>query len=128
MAREYRIPVVLFHDGTGGNIENTRRRGYSKIPNYRSWADEMALLGIAPVVAGIMGSVAGGPAGRAMLSHWSIMPKGTAEIFAGGPPLVKRALGTELTKQELGATLLIAIRRVLNGEKYVSPTIRAGLA
>ena len=65
MAKEYRIPLVLFHDGVGGNIENTINRGYSKIPNYRNWADEMALLGTVPVVAGVMGSVAGGPAGRA---------------------------------------------------------------
>jgi acetyl-CoA carboxylase carboxyltransferase component len=104
MAKEYRIPLVLFHDGAGGNIENTINRGFSKIPNYRSWADEMALLGTVPVVAGVMGSVAGGPAGRAMLSHWSIMPKGTAELFAAGPGVVKRAVGAELTKQELGGS------------------------
>ena len=104
LAKEYRIPLVLFHDGAGGNIENTLRRGYSKIPNYRSWANEMELLGIVPVVAGVMGSVAGGPAGRAMLSHWSIMPKETAEMFAAGPVVVKRALGREITKQELGGS------------------------
>lgn len=104
LAKEYRIPLVLFHDGAGGNIENTLRRGYSKIPNYRSWATEMELLGIVPVVAGVMGSVAGGPAGRAMLSHWSIMPQETAELFAAGPPVVKRALGRVLTKQELGGS------------------------
>ena len=104
LAKEYRIPLVLFHDGAGGNIENTIRRGYSKIPNYRSWADEMELLGTVPVVAGVMGSVAGGPAGRAMLSHWSIMPKDTAEIFAAGPAVVKRAIGLEMTKQELGGS------------------------
>lgn len=108
MAKEYRIPLVLFHDGAGGNIENTINRGYSKIPNYRSWADEMECLATVPVVAGVMGSVAGGPAGRAMLSHWSIMPKGTAEIFAAGPTVVKRAIGVDLTKQELGGSKLHA--------------------
>ena len=104
MAKEYRLPLVLFHDGAGGNIENTINRGYSKIPNYRSWADEMECLATVPVVAGVMGSVAGGPAGRAMLSHWSIIPKDTAEIFAAGPTVVKRALGVEMTKQELGGS------------------------
>lgn len=104
MAKEYRVPLVLFHDGAGGNIENTIRRGYSKIPNFRSWANEMELLGTVPVVAAVMGSVAGGPAGRAMLSHWSIMPKGTAEMFVAGPAVVKRALGADLTKQELGGS------------------------
>lgn len=33
-----------------------------------------------------------------------------------------------LTKQEMTETLLIAIRRVLDGQKYVSPKIVAGLA
>ena len=33
-----------------------------------------------------------------------------------------------VTKQEMSETMLIAIRRVLNGEKYVSPKIRARLA
>jgi DNA-binding NarL/FixJ family response regulator len=36
--------------------------------------------------------------------------------------------GGYVTKQEMGETVLIAIRRVLNGEKYVSPKIRIGLA
>jgi len=104
MAKEYLLPAVLFHDGAGGNIENTINRGYSKIPNYRSWADEMELLGTVPVVAGVMGSVAGGPAGRAMLSHWSIMPRDTAALFAAGPTVVERAIGAKLTKQELGGS------------------------
>jgi acetyl-CoA carboxylase carboxyltransferase component len=104
LAKEYRVPLVLLHDGAGGNIENTIRRGYSKIPNYRSWANEMELLGIVPVVAGVMGSCAGGTAGRAMLSHWSVMPRNTAELFAAGPAVVKRALGVDLTKQALGGS------------------------
>jgi DNA-binding NarL/FixJ family response regulator len=36
--------------------------------------------------------------------------------------------GGYVTKQEMGATVLIAIRRVLKGEKYVSPRIREDLA
>ena len=32
MATEYRVPLVLLHDGAGGNIENTIRRGYMQIP------------------------------------------------------------------------------------------------
>jgi DNA-binding NarL/FixJ family response regulator len=36
--------------------------------------------------------------------------------------------GGYVTKQELSATVLIAIRRVLKGEKYVSPRIREDLA
>jgi len=38
----------------------------------------------------------------------------------------KAGAGGYVTKQEMGETVLIAIRRVLNGDKYVSPKIRVG--
>jgi hypothetical protein len=37
------------------------------------------------VVCAVMGTVAGGPAGRAMLAHWTIMVRGSSQIFAAGP-------------------------------------------
>jgi acetyl-CoA carboxylase carboxyltransferase component len=62
------------------------------------------LLGIVPVVSAVMGTTAGGPSMRAILSHWSIMVKGTGQIFAAGPPVVERAFGEKLHKDELGGT------------------------
>ena len=35
-------------------------------------------------------------------SHFSVMVRGTTQVFAGGPPLVKRSLGDPITKEELG--------------------------
>jgi acetyl-CoA carboxylase carboxyltransferase component len=55
-----------------------------------------------PVVSAVLGTAAGGPAGRAILSHWSVMVKGTAQVFAAGPPVVERSLGHKITKEELG--------------------------
>jgi acetyl-CoA carboxylase carboxyltransferase component len=104
MAREFRVPTVLLHDGAGGNIENTLRRGYMQIPTWSNDGLEVDLLATVPVVAGIMGSIAGGPASRAMLSHWSVMPRDSAELFIAGPPVVKRAIGLEINKQELGGS------------------------
>jgi len=104
MATEYRVPLVLLHDGAGGNIENTIRRGYMQIPTWLNAAGEVGLTATVPVVAGVMGSVAGGPASRSMLSHWSIMPKDTADFFIAGPPVVKRAIGLDVTKKELGGS------------------------
>ncbi len=47
------------------------------------------------------------------------------------PHYVRRALNAGangyVSKQEIGETLLIAIRCVLDGETYVSPKLRAGL-
>jgi acetyl-CoA carboxylase carboxyltransferase component len=104
MANDFKIPLVLLHDGAGGNIENTIRRGYMQIPTWLNAAGEVGLTATVPVVAGIMGSVAGGPASRAMLSHWSVMPKHSADFFIAGPPVVKRAVGLDITKRELGGS------------------------
>ena len=104
IANEFKVPTVLLHDGAGGNIENTLRRGYMQIPTWSNDGLEVDLLATVPVVAGVMGSVAGGPATRAMLSHWSVMPKKSAQLFIAGPPVVKRAIGLDVTKEELGSS------------------------
>jgi acetyl-CoA carboxylase carboxyltransferase component len=54
-----------------------------------------------PVVAAVLGSVAGAPAVRVGQCHFSVMTK-NSETFVGGPPVVKQALGVEMTKQQLG--------------------------
>ena len=50
----------------------------------------------------VLGSVAGLPAVDACLSHFSLMVKGTSQVFPGGPPVVKAALGLDITKEDLG--------------------------
>ncbi len=104
MATDYQIPLVLLHDGAGGNIANTITRGYMQIPTWLNARGEVELTGLVPVVAGVMGTVAGGPATRTMLSHWSVMPRETADFFIAGPPVVKRAIGLEISKKELGGS------------------------
>jgi acetyl-CoA carboxylase carboxyltransferase component len=106
LAFEYRIPLVNLIDGTGGTVNTARRKGYTVVPGYGQDGCERSteLLGIVPVVSAVMGTTAGGPSMRAILSHWSIMVKGTGQIFAAGPPVVERAFGEKLTKDELGGT------------------------
>ena len=60
------------------------------------------LLGKVPVVCAVLGTAAGGPAGRAILSHWSVMVDGTSQVFAAGPPVVERSLGQKISKEDLG--------------------------
>ena len=62
------------------------------------------LLGEVPVVCAVLGTAAGGPAGRAILSHWSVMVEGSSQIFAAGPPVVERSLGEKLDKEQLGGS------------------------
>jgi len=106
LAYEYRIPLVNLIDGTGGTVNTAKRKGYTTVPGYGLDGCERSteLLGIVPVVSAVMGTTAGGPSMRAILAHWSIMVKGTAQIFAAGPPVVERAFGDKLTKDALGGT------------------------
>ena len=46
-----------------------------------------------PVASAIMGSVAGWPAGLALMSHFTVMVKEQSQIFPSGPPVVERAIG-----------------------------------
>lgn len=104
LAYEYRIPLVNLIDGTGGTVNTAKRKGYTVVPGYGQDGVERSvdLLGIVPVVSAVMGTTAGGPSMRAILAHWSIMVKGTGQIFAAGPPVVERAFGEKLHKDELG--------------------------
>lgn len=102
LAYEYRIPLVNLYHGAGGSVASVRKRGHALYPGSNSSRHFVELLGTVPVVSAVMGTSAGGPAGRAVLSHFSVMVRGTSQLFASGPPVVKRALGTDITKEDLG--------------------------
>ena len=105
LASQYRVPLVRMLEGGGGSVKGSGRKGgtvgepvYSQ-PRFRIIADAM---GEVPVASGAMGAVAGFPAGRLVASHFAVMTRHTAQVLIGGPALVERALGTRLTKDELG--------------------------
>lgn len=102
LAHQYRIPLVNLIDGAGGSVTSIQRRGHSVFPGVHGFERSVQLLGEVPVVCAVMGTAAGGPAGRAILSHWSVMVKDTSQVFAAGPPVVERSLGQKITKEELG--------------------------
>ncbi len=102
LAFNYRIPLVNLIDGAGGTVTTARRRGYTVFPGVDGFERSVQLLGTVPVVCAVMGTAAGGPAGRAILAHWSVMVRGTSQIFAAGPPVVARSLGQEIDKEDLG--------------------------
>lgn len=102
LAYEYRIPLINLIDGAGGSVRSLARRGHANLPGVDTFERATQLLGRVPVLSAVLGSSAGGPAGRAVLSHWSVMAERTSHIFAAGPAVVARALGKEPTKEELG--------------------------
>ena len=111
LACQYRMPLVRLLEGGGGSVKGAGRKGgtvgepvFSE-PRFRIIADAM---GEVPIASGAFGPVAGFPAGRLAASHFAVMSKRTAQVLIGGPALVKRALGVDLTKEELGGALVHA--------------------
>lgn len=106
LAYEYRIPLVNLIDGAGGSVGAVKSRGYTAFPGsgLKGFERSVELLGRVPVVCAVMGTAAGGPAARAVLSHWSVMVRNTSQIFAAGPPVVERATGKPISKEDLGGS------------------------
>ena len=103
LAREYLVPLVLLIEGGGGNVQRIAAEGAPPLfaGNHQFLPAAEAMLYV-PVVGAVLGYAAGGPAGRAVMVHWSVMTKDTAAVFAAGPPVVRRALGEDVTPLELG--------------------------
>lgn len=109
MSLQYGIPCVQLKDGAGANVGGSGgsgRSGYVPFPDGRFWCSDVDMLHTVPVVSAIMGPTAGHVAGRAVFSHFSVMVRGTGQIFPAGPPVVERALGTGVQKNDLGGTTI----------------------
>ena len=111
LACQYRIPLVRLHEGSGGSVTGgggkTGPRALSapvfETPRFASVGRALATV---PVASAALGAVAGLPAVRLVSSHYCVMTRHTAQVLAGGPALVERALGQSVTKDELGGAAL----------------------
>lgn len=101
-AYQYRLPLVNLVDGAGGTVGSIEKRRHTVFPGVHGFERSVSLLGQSPVASAVLGTAAGGPAGRAILSHFSVMIRGSSQIFAAGPPVVKRSLGQTIDKEDLG--------------------------
>ena len=102
LARQERIPLVTILDGAGHRLTDT---GGGRAPNdLLAMAD---LSGHVPMVCLVLGAAAGHSALAAPLSDFVIMAE-YSSMFTGGPPLVKAALGEDVTKEELGGAVVCA--------------------
>ena len=102
-ALETRVPFVRLLDSAGGSVRGFETMGRTYLPDGNSWSYiDVDLLRAVPVVSAVLGSVAGLPAVNACLSHFNVMVKGISQLFPGGPPVVKEALGYDVTKEDLG--------------------------
>jgi acetyl-CoA carboxylase carboxyltransferase component len=117
LANEYRIPIVRLVDGTGGggsvrSLDQDRRTYVPFNPGWELVVDNLAQV---PVVALALGSVAGLGAARVVSSHYSVMVRGTSQVFVAGPPVVAR-LGEQVDKEQLGGSHIHARNGVVDDE------------
>jgi acetyl-CoA carboxylase carboxyltransferase component len=105
MANELRIPVVRLIDGSGGggSVKSLETTGRTYVPANPGWNWVVSNLSTVPVVSLALGSVAGLGAARVVTSHYSVMVKGTSQVFVAGPPVVAR-LGEAVDKESLGGS------------------------
>ena len=104
MALELRVPMVRHLEGAGGSIKEIEKMGYIEFPTITDYAMRhlAELMSVVPVVSVGLGPVSGIGAMLMVESHFSVMVKEQSQVFVGGPPLVKWAMGQEVTKEELG--------------------------
>ena len=104
LALQYGIPLVHLVEGVGHSSKSDEASGHMGLPAGDLWWQLTELLANVPVASAIMGSVAGWPAGLALMAHFTVMVKGRSQIFPSGPPVVRRAIGETLDKESLGGS------------------------
>jgi acetyl-CoA carboxylase carboxyltransferase component len=104
MAHDLRLPLVRLVDGTGGggSVKSLEMMGYTYVPFIPGMDLAIENLSIVPVVAAALGPVAGLGAARVAAAHFSVIVRGTAQLFVAGPPVVAAAMGEAPDKEELG--------------------------
>jgi len=117
LANELRIPIVRLVDGTGGggSVKSLDTMGRTYVPFNPGWEWVVDNLATVPVVALALGSVAGLGAARVVSSHYSVMVRGTSQMFVAGPPVVAR-LGEVVDKEELGGSEIHATTGAVDDE------------
>lgn len=110
LSRDLRLPMIRLVDGTGGggSVKTIETMGRTYVPPLHGWDLSVKMLAEVPVVSACLGSVAGLGAVRVVNSHFSVMVKGTSQLFVAGPPVVERSIGEKVSKEELGGSYIHA--------------------
>jgi acetyl-CoA carboxylase carboxyltransferase component len=108
LAHDLRRPLIRLVDGTGGggSVKSYEDLGYTYVPPLHGFDLVVENLSIVPVAAAALGPVAGLGSARVVMSHFSVIARGTAQMFVAGPPVVAAAMNEAPDKEELGGARL----------------------
>jgi acetyl-CoA carboxylase carboxyltransferase component len=103
LALQVRVPLVFLLDGAGHRLTDTG--GAGRGPNDLLLLADLS--GQVPMVCLVLGASAGHGALTSPLSDFTVITENAA-MFTGGPPLVKAAIGEDVTKEDLGGAKVCA--------------------
>ncbi|MHB1626762.1 MAG: acyl-CoA carboxylase subunit beta [Bacilli bacterium] len=97
-----RVPMIWLIDSAGARIQETASSRFAQTGDV--FFEEVVMSGVVPLVCALMGPGAAGTAYVPALSDFVPMVKGRSFMALGGPPLVKAAIGEDVTEEELGGS------------------------
>ncbi|MDN4593061.1 acyl-CoA carboxylase subunit beta [Polycladomyces subterraneus] len=97
-----RIPIIWLIDSAGARIQEAAGSWFAETGDI--FFEEVIMSGVIPQVCAVMGPGAAGTAYIPALADFVPMVKGTSFMALGGPPLVKAAIGEDVTEEELGGS------------------------
>jgi acetyl-CoA carboxylase carboxyltransferase component len=104
IAIELAIPHVRLIDGQagGGSVKSIEKHGFSPLPGVDDFHAAAQQLSVSPSVSLALGTVAGAGAVRVVMSHYSVIVRGTAQMMIAGPALVEQASLGQTDREQLG--------------------------
>ncbi|MCU1617570.1 MAG: Methylcrotonoyl-CoA carboxylase [Frankiales bacterium] len=106
IARRNRLPVVNLVESGGADLPT---QSELFVPGGRIFHDltELSAMGV-PTIALVFGNSTAGGAYVPAMCDYSVFVDGQAQVFLGGPPLVKMATGEDADEEELGGARMHA--------------------
>jgi len=102
LAIRQRIPVVWLLDSAGARIQSESGSQFAGAGDL--FREQVAMSGVVPMVAAMLGHCAAGTAYIPALADFVPMVKGTSSMALGGRHLVKAAVGEDVTEEEMGGS------------------------
>jgi acetyl-CoA carboxylase carboxyltransferase component len=97
-----RIPFVWLLDSAGARIQATSGSAFAGAGAL--FREQVAMSGVVPMVAAMLGHCAAGTAYIPALADFVPMVKGTSSMALGGRHLVKAAVGEDVSEEEMGGS------------------------
>ena len=101
-ALDKRMPMVWLLDSAGARIQSTSGSSFAGAGDL--FREQVAMSGVVPMVAAMLGHCAAGTAYIPGLADFVPMVKGTSSMALGGRHLVKAAVGEDVTEDEMGGS------------------------